>query len=214
MTYPALSAFALTQYSLTEIEQTRLSSEITLTERAIRFAARRGRYRILYDARIVGNPATSPSNTLGLTNLQLAYRNALSLARYVVQMDPGTGYWEIQWGSTGAETLVTVYTVRTTLTPGAIQSGTIAAVENYVETISPPATAKTVVNTAGAGGDIDETDFGAPASVFYEYTIVMRQTDQTDHSAGLLAALIGSNQVELKATSVRASSSTLNTCCR
>lgn len=193
MTLLATTALTLSTYSLAQDEADRLSSEVTLTERAIRFAARRGRTYILYDAKLVGNPATAPSNSAALTSLQLAYRDALALARYIVTLDGGTGFWRIEWSASSAETIVTIYSIRTTVTPGGVSTSTINAVQNYIDTLLPPVRSRTVVFSGGAGGDILEADFGGTNSVFYEYTVVVTQTDNTDHSVGIKGALTGAS---------------------
>lgn len=55
--------------------------------------------------------------------------------------------------------------------------------------MSPTVTVKPEVVTIN-GGDIDESDFGATSSTFYEYVILVVQSDDVDHSADLKANLI------------------------
>lgn len=167
-----------------------LQREVDLTERAIRNAANRQDFNVLHDARLVGNPVADPQNTALLTALQIDYRDAFVDAGYLVTLDANTGYWELSWEDQGVEGLVSVYSVRTTVIPGAIADLTIDAINGFFDAQVPVARSRASLVDVGAGADTDEQDFGAPISTFYEYIVVAQQQDATtDFSNGIRTAL-------------------------
>ena len=171
-----------------------VAREVDLTERAIRNAANRLQYKVLYDARVIGNPLDDPQNDTKLTTAQIAYRDAFINAGYIVSLDADSGFWSVSWEANGAETLVSVYSIRTTVTPGAISDLTITLVNSTLDALTPAATVQTSFIEVEAGGDTDETDFGATASTYYEYIAVVRQQDPTlDYSTNIRTALTSSS---------------------
>lgn len=170
--------------------QRALADEIFLTEATIRRAGRRIKTHTVYNAQILGNPAGDPSDDEKLTPLQVEYRDYFVDAGYVVTLDPDTSWWKFDWASVGAEQTSVVYSIRTTVTPGAVADDTMDLIEEFFAAQNPVVTARVSIVEIN-GGDIDESDFGATASVFYEYTAVVTQGQQqdTDFSSDLTDAL-------------------------
>lgn len=189
MVIPAGQAqsFTLTAIGLTT-ERT-VQNELRRTDSAIQAAAGQKRFSIIYNAQLVGNPFGDPHDDANLDETQKEYRDALIAAKYIVGRDEDTGYWTISWEVLGPEELVTVYSARTILAPGTYSTQTINQIGLYFDTVSPTVTVKPEVVTIN-GGDIDESDFGATSSTFYEYVILVVQSDDVDHSADLKANLI------------------------
>lgn len=193
MVLTSAEAITLTNNAVQVQTQNEVNQEISLAEQSIRNASSRQQFKILYNARIVGNPAGDPQDDDKLTPAQIDFRDAFVGAGYAVTLDEDTELWRISWESTGAEALVGVYSIRTTVTPGPVQAQTIVVVDNYFKTLTPVARARTVlVNPVGSGGDVDESQFGAPASTFYEYLAIVQQPTPDDHSSALQAALVAS----------------------
>lgn len=192
MTLSATEAITLTANAISVQDSQDLRAEVTRAESAIRNATTRQLYAVLYDASIVGNPDVDPSNDDGLTAQQIAFRDAFEATGFVLGRDEDSGLWSISWDSQGAEHLVSVYSIRTTLAPGAVQTATITNIETYFETLTPKVLARVSIVPYN-GGDIDETEFGAVASVSYEYIAVVTQPNSTlDYSTGLKSALVAS----------------------
>lgn len=189
MTIPASQALAYTNTAISLNLSAEVAREIQLTESSIRTASRQERFKIVYNARIVGNPAGDPFDDDLLTPAQIEYRDAWVVSGYAVSRDEDTGYWGISWEPVGAESLVTQYSVRTTLTPGAIAQATVDQLELFFEGVLPVVTSNAFIVPIN-GGDIDESDFGAPPSVFYEYIVLATQSVDTDYSADLKTSLI------------------------
>ncbi len=189
MTIPASQAVAYTNTAIGLTTSTEVAREIQLTEGAIRTATRQQRFKITYNARVVGNPPGDPFDDNLLTPVQIDYRDAWVVAGYQVSQDEDTGYWAISWEPIGAEALVTQYSVRTTLNPGAVSQLTIDQLELFFGGVVPAATANAFIIPIN-GGDIDENDFGATPSVFYEYTVLVAQSATTDYSADAKTNLI------------------------
>lgn len=158
--------------------------EITLAESQIRQRAGLGLFTLSFNARIIGNPIGNPQNDDALTERQIDFREHFIDLGYLVSIDPQNGNWFLNWEDVGAESKVSVYSIRTTVTPGAISQQTIDVIDNFFDGLTPSATSKTEFT-----GDLDETLFGATTSNFYEYTSVVEQQDDTDHSSGVLDAL-------------------------
>lgn len=164
--------------------------EVDLAERSIRNAANRQQFQILFNARIIGNPVDDPQNTDALTPDQKAFRDTFVNGGYLVSLDTDSGLWRLSWASAGAESVVSVYSVRTTVTPGAVSAATIAAINEFFNAQIPVVTSKTSLLNVGPGGDTDEGSFGGTTSVFYEYIATVQQQDPlTDYSTALRTAL-------------------------
>lgn len=191
MVLTALNANNYTQTAITVQEDAELQQEIDLTERAIRNAATRQKFDLVYDARIVGNPFDNPQIDGNLTPVQISYRDAFISAGYFVTIDGVSGMWKFSWSDIDIETLVSIYSIRTTVSPGAVSTQTISAINEYFAAIIPAVTAKTSLVNVGSGGDIDEALFGATPSTFYEYIAIVRQQDtDADYSSGIKTALV------------------------
>lgn len=190
MVLPAPSANNFTILAINIQSSEAVQREVDLTERSIRLAANRQQFNVLHDARIIGNPPGDPQDDNILTQLQIDYRDAFISAGYLVTLDADSGLWRLSWESQGVEGLVTIYSIRTTVVPGAIIQPTIDAVEQYFDGQVPVARSRCEFNANGSGGDIDEADFGGTGSVFYEYIAVVQQQDPTtDFSTGVRNAL-------------------------
>jgi len=173
-----------------------LSSEMTLCEGFIGNAVNKGLFYIVYNSILCGNPLNNGSSVISpsvLTPLQQAFYNSLITAGYIVTLDSPSGFWNISWNETGFETLTTVYSLRTTLTPGAIAATTITAINTFFKTQIPVVTSRAQLLDLGAGGVMDETTFGATASTFYEYSIVVSQMNAINYAIALKAYLIAEN---------------------
>lgn len=192
MVLSSTSAKNFTDIAIANSRAQALQREVDLTERSIQSAINRQRYDLVYDARIIGNPAADPSDDSALTEAQIDYRDAFVNAGYLVTLDADTGYWRFSWDGTGDIGLVSLYVTRTTLTPGAIAEDTIDLINTYIENQIPAARVRTEVVEL-SGGDIPEGDFGASNSSFYEYVSVVQQQDPADDfSTGIRAVLTGS----------------------
>lgn len=189
MTIPASQAVAYTNTAIGLTASTEVSREIQLTESAIRTATRQQRFKITYNARVVGNPQGDPFDDSLLTPTQIDYRDAWVNAGYQVLQDEDTGYWIISWEPVGAESMVTQYSVRTTLNPGTVSQLTIDQLELFFDGVIPASTANAFIMPIN-GGDIDENDFGAVVSVFYEYIVLVSQPVTTDYSTDIKTRLV------------------------
>lgn len=187
MTLPASQANQFTNDSIALNSETDVNNEIFLAEKQIRNVGGRGFFKLSFNATIIGNPVGDPHTTTLSTDQQSFFDHFIDNG-YVVGVDPDNGWWLLDWSDVGVEILTTVYSVRTTVTPGAIETQTITTINNYFAGLTPVAlSTANLVNING--GDIPESDFGAPDSVFYEYIVLVQQQDDTDHAAGLKAAL-------------------------
>lgn len=194
MVLPAPTVALITNNNITTQEGLDLQREVDLTERAIRNAAGRLRFNVIHNARIIGNPPSDPMTSNTLTDVQIAYRDAFVAAGYLVSLDADTGVWRLSWEAAGAESLVNVYSIRTTLTPGAVSTLTIAEINAFFAQQIPVVKSHTTVVSVGLGGDTNENQFGATGSVFYEYLAVVRQQDRViDHSTALRNRLVNSS---------------------
>ena len=190
MVIPAGQAQSFTLTAIgTNLTRT-VQTELRRVDSAIQAASGQERFSIEYNARLVGNPIGDPHDDANLADqAQVDFRDALIDAKYKVGWNEETGYWTISWQVFGAEDQVTIYSARTTLVPGTYATQTLQQIELYFDTVSPPVTVKPSVVTIN-GGDIDESEFGATVSVFYEYITIVVQDDDVDHSAALKANLI------------------------
>ncbi len=192
MVLSASSAATLTQNAITVQDNRLLVDEVGMAESAIRNASGRQLFKIAYNATKIGNPPLDDLDQ-GLTDMQQEFLDTFKDAGYIVRRDEDSGFWLLRWDATGAEELVRLYSVRTIVTPGTNQSQTITAINTFFENLAPKATVRTVlVNPAGSGGNIDETQFGATASTFYEYVALVQQGTDLDHAAALKTFLVNS----------------------
>ena len=190
MVLTAPNAHNYTATAITVHQDAKLQQEVDLTERRIRNTANRDLYEMVYDARIVGNPLGDPQDDNNLTALQIDYRDAFVDVGYSVTRDGDSGLWRLSWATQGVENRVSVYMVRTTVTPGAISQLTVDAIDAFFAAQIPTVRPNTTFVNLGNGGDIQESDFGGTDSVFYEYSIVTeQQISSTDLSGGLRAHL-------------------------
>lgn len=190
MVLQASDAAQITDTSILIQNEQALNREIFLTESRIRRAGRRQKRETVYDATILGNPFADPSDDNNLSDLQKDYRDYFVTAGYIVSLDENTGWWKFDWSQLGSDVNTVVYSIRTTVTPGAISDDTIELIEEFFAMQNPAVTATASVVTIN-GGDIDESDFGATASTFYEYhaRVGQSQSQSTDFSADLTTYL-------------------------
>jgi len=190
MTLPASQANQFTNDSITLISDRKVGDEIQTAEGQVRNMAGSGRFTLSYNARIIGNPAGDPQTTTLSDDQQLFLDHFTDLG-YFVGIDPRNGNWFLDWATVGVEVLTSVYSVRTTVAPGAVSAQTIVAIDTFFAGLIPAVTSRTVLvdKDPTVGGDIPESDFGAPDSVFYEYWAVVTQQDSQNHSTDLKTAL-------------------------
>lgn len=188
MTLTSGTAIALTNIAVSNNASQDLQTEVGLTEAAILNATGREKFEVLYNAPTVGNPPADPQVDANLTPLQISYRDAFVDAGFFVSLDSESGFWKFSWALTGADALVSIYSLRTTLSPGAISAQTITAISNYLEGLTP--IVRATIELAPNSGDLDETAFGGTTQTNYEYTIVAQQPDDTDHADDIRSAVI------------------------
>ena len=190
MVLQASDAAQITDTSILIQNEQALNREIFLTESRIRRAGRAQKRETVYDATILGNPFADPSDDNNLSDLQKDYRDYFVTAGYIVSLDENTGWWKFDWSQLGSDVNTVVYSIRTTVTPGAISDDTIELIEEFFAMQNPAVTATASVVTIN-GGDIDESDFGATTSTFYEYhaRVGQSQSQTTDFSADLTTYL-------------------------
>ncbi len=189
MVIPAGQAQSFTLTAIGNNQDQTVQTEVRRTDAAIQSATGQERFSIIYNAQLVGNPFGDPQVDANLDDTQIVYRDALVDAGYIVGRDEDTGYWSISWSILGPEEQVAIYSVRTILTPGTYGTATIDQIENYFNGLTPAVTFKPEVVTIN-GGDIDEADFGATASVFYEYVVIVTQPNDVDHSNDLRQSIV------------------------
>lgn len=190
MVLQASDAAQITDTSILIQSEQKLNREIFLTEAQIRRAGRKQKRETAYDATILGNPFDDPNDDANLTDLQKDYRDYFVTAGYIVSLDPQTGWWRFDWSEIGADSVTTIYSIRTVVTPGAISDDTITLIEEFFANQNPAVTATATIVTIN-GGDIDETEFGATTSTFYEYhaRVGQAQSQDVDFSADLTTYL-------------------------
>lgn len=177
MTLPASSAYQMTQHAASQMADDMVIDELNLVEMRISNATTRGLYEIVYPATKIGNPSSDPSVDSSLTPNQLSFRNTLQDSGYQVGRDDTSGYWKIGWSLNGAEEVVSVYQINTSVVPGSILVQTEAVITNYFANLSPSATCKVSL----AGSAISGT---------YVHLAVVAQQNTLDLSSGLYTALI------------------------
>lgn len=192
MVLSAAQAVIFSNTAISIQEQNKLVQEVSLAERAIKNAATRQAFKVAYNALIIGNPPTEDIfNDASLTQTQIEFRDSFDNAGFSISRDEDSGFWSISWEDQGAEQLVTVYSIRTSVTPGAVMTNTMTIIENYFESLNPKARARVeFINPPMSGGDVDESAFGAPGSTYYEYIAVVDQPNDINHDADLKNALI------------------------
>ena len=184
MTITAAQANQFTIDTIASNADRDVTQEAQNAESQIRNEIGREKFKTAYNALIIGNPNADPVDDDNLTPEQILFRDHFTDDGYKVGLDPINGFWLLDWAQVGAEIITSVYSIRTTVTPGAIAQQTIDVIDNYFNTLDLRATSETVLN-----GDIMEGDFGAPDSVFYEYTSKANQQDDVDNSTGIKTAL-------------------------
>jgi len=189
MVLHAAQALNLTLDTITYQDDLSIKQEITETEQTIRSATQKQDYFARHNAQILGNPVDDVHNDDNLTDLQIEYRDAMIESGYLVSLDVETGYWKFDWSFTGSEQESIVYSIRTSIAVATIAEQTEEAVDAYFTRQEPRVTSKTQV-VAINGGDIDEGDFGAVYSEYYEFYSVVTQPDTVDHSAALKTTLV------------------------
>lgn len=185
MVLPASDVLILTNNTLLRTSSDDVQLEVSLAEGRIRGAAGLGLYSTHYNATIIGNPQVDPRTHTDLPPNQLQFFELFVDAGYTVSVDTATGYWLFSWNAQGAETLVQIYTFRTTLDPTGIIDLTKVAIENFFASLRP------VVHSAITFNNfIDEAGFGGTTSTFYEFTVVTDQQEPTNLSNGLKTAVL------------------------
>ena len=142
MVLTSANANTLTNNAITVTNANELETESALLESRIRQAAGLGRFNLAYDARIIGNPIGDPLVDSNLTSQQQSFRDTYLAAGYVIGQDEGTLFWLFSWDTVSIETLVTIYSVRTVVAPGAIEAQTISAIETYLDGLTPAVTSR------------------------------------------------------------------------
>ncbi len=190
MTLTADQANQFTQDTIVKNTDTDLTTELQRAEQQIRQRIRGEFFKLSFNATIIGNPSGDPSDDDNLTSTQILFRDHFTGDGYKVGISivNGTDFWLLDWADVGAEVLTSLYSIRTTVTPGAIEQQTIDAIDNFFNSLPLRATSITTLVPFN-DGDIDEGDFGAPSSTFYEYTSLVNQQDDTDHTTALKTAL-------------------------
>ncbi len=195
MTIPASQALNYTNSAIERTNSAEVATEIKLTESSIREASSQQRFKVTHNAKLIGNPEGDPFDDSRLTLPQIDYRNSWVAAGYQVARDEDTGYWIISWETIGPEEVVTQYSVRTTLDPtivigsSTVSEETTDQLDIFFDGVTPSATSNSFIVPID-GGDIDETDFGATTSVYYEYIILTTQSVTTDYSDDIKTSLI------------------------
>ena len=189
MVLHASQALNLTLDTITYQDDLAVKQEITETEHTIRSATQKQDYFARHNAQILGNPIDDVHDDAGLTDLQIIYRDAMIESKYIVSLDVETGYWKFDWSFIGSEQEKTVYSIRTAIPVATIAEQTEDVITSYFNQQEPRITAKTQVVTIN-GGDIDEGDFGAVYSEYYEFYSVVTQSDYYDHSEDLKQVLL------------------------
>lgn len=191
MTIPASQALSYTNNSIERTNSAEVATEIKLTEGEIRDASSQGRFKVTHNAKLIGNPEGDPFDDSRMTDTQIAYRDSWVSAGYQVARDEDTGYWIVSWETLGPEQVVTQYSVRTILDPsgGTTEQDTIDQLNLFFDGVTPSATSDAFIVPVN-GGDIDESDFGAATSTYYEYIVLVTQSVTDDYSSDIETSLI------------------------
>lgn len=165
-----------------------LQKETAAFENAIRTAANQERYEMSYDAQTIGNPIGDPNVDANLTILQRSFRDALLSSGYILSYDNDNGFWHVSWAEQGPEELVSIYIIRTSLTPGAIVEQTKTSIETYFAGVSPAVRSRVEFFDTQPS-----TNYGVTTDVpFYEFIAFVDQPNDTDHSSGISMGLAAS----------------------
>ena len=191
MVLSASQANSLTFSSIQITDEQKLDQELASAEARIRQVAGLGRFKLGYNALILGNPVDDPQDDSNLTDLQIQFRDHFNDQGYIVSLEPVTGFWLLDWSEVGAENQVTIYSARTTVLPGPVSQATIDAINTYFAGVTPAVNSRVVLvdTDPPSGGDIPEADFGAPDSTFFEYTIIAEQQNDFNHKDAIKTAL-------------------------
>lgn len=158
-----------------------LQKETTAFENAIRTAANQERYEMSYDAQTIGNPIGDPNVDANLTENQKTFRDALLTSGYILSYDEDNGFWHISWNEQGPEELVSIYILRTSVTPGAIIEQTKTSIETYFSGVSPAVRSRVEFFDTQPS-----TEYGIVTDApFYEYIAFVDQPNDVDHSSDL-----------------------------
>lgn len=181
MTVSASQAFLLSTNSAEVQQNDVVNQEVTLAEQRVLATATFGLFSIIYSAVLVGNPNTDPTVDANLTPNQLAFRNAMQTAGYIIGRDDATGFWTLDWAEEGPEFSVSVYEINTSVTPGPVSAQTITTVDLFFSNLVPPGTARLLLAAAVF-----------PATSLYVHLVIVSQQNTIDNSTGLLGALTAS----------------------
>ena len=186
MVFSANDALIFTNNQIVQAAAAEVQIEIGMAETEIRRATGLGLFNIVYNATVIGNPIGPPQISTNLTANQSTFYGLFVGAGYLVDLDDNTGRWFLNWAPVGPESQVSVYSLRTTITPTFISPATITLIETFFAGISPVVHVNVILS-----GTLNEADFGGTGTIFYEYTIVTDQEfNLTDFSAALKAMLI------------------------
>ena len=177
-----LTAAQANQYTLDSIAANMAQdvlNELQRSEQQIRERIRANLFDLKFDATIIGNPIGDTSDDANLTSEQIQFRDHYVGDGYIVGWDTDTGFWYLNWATIGAEAVTSLYSTRTTVAPGAISQQTIDVINAFFAGLPARATSRTSLadTIPSSGGDIPESDFGAPDSTFYEYVSLVEQQD-------------------------------------
>jgi hypothetical protein len=192
MTLTSAQANQITFDTIAKNMELDITTELQRAEQQIRARIRSEFFTLTFNATIIGNPTGDPSDDTNVNANQKIFRDHFTADGYFVALDAATGFWRIDWKEVGAELVTQVYSIRTTVLPGTVSTQTIAVIDNFFNTLPLRATSRTVLadTIPTSGGDIPESDFGAPNSTFYEYLSLAQQQDAaTNYSTDLKTAL-------------------------
>lgn len=161
----ATTANSISQTSLSKINTDKVVGEVDKMERAIMNASGRGQFYALLNAKVIGNPSADPSQTEELSGLQRVFRDVFVTRGYTMTIDGNTGYWKAVWETQVMDVIPQVYSIRTTVTPGALVTQTITTINTLFAELSPP-----VSVTSKLVESLEDP---------YEYTIIVNQLDQS-----------------------------------
>ncbi len=92
MVLSASQANSLTLSSIQITDEQKLDQELASAEARIRQVAGLGRFKLGYNALILGNPVDDPQDDSNLTDLQIQFRDHFNDQGYIVSLEPETGF--------------------------------------------------------------------------------------------------------------------------
>lgn len=176
MTLSASTAYSLASNAASVHDTDQVNQEISLAEMRIQNAATYGLFTVAYGASLIGNPSSDPSVDASLTTNQLAFRNAMQAAGFVVSRDSATGYWQFDFAQEGPEQTVTVYEIHTSVTPGPVSAQTVTLLTTFFHDLNPTVTSKIYIGASAISGT-------------YIHLCVVQQQTNTDLSTDIRASL-------------------------